>query len=97
MGFIIPNIVDASAKVSKHSQIDKGVFIGKHVVVNAGAVIGQGAIINSGAIVEHDCEIGEFVHIAPGTVLCGGVKSAGIPILVQTVLSNREFILAQIV
>jgi len=45
MGFIIPNIVDASAKVSKHSQIDKGVFIGKHVVVNAGAVIGQGAII----------------------------------------------------
>jgi len=74
MGFIIPNIVDASAKVSKHSQIDKGVFIGKHVVVNAGAVIGQGAIINSGAIVEHDCEIGEFVHIAPGTVLCGGVK-----------------------
>jgi len=56
MGFIIPNIVDASAKVSKHSQIDKGVFIGKHVVVNAGAVIGQGAIINSGAIVEHDCE-----------------------------------------
>jgi len=61
----MPNIVDASAKVSKHSQI---------VVVNAGAVIGQGAIINSGAIVEHDCEIGEFVHIAPGTVLCGGVK-----------------------
>jgi len=44
MGFIIPNIVDASAKVSKHSQIDKGVFIGKHVVVNAGAVIGQGAL-----------------------------------------------------
>jgi len=55
-------------------KLTKEFFIGKHVVVNAGAVIGQGAIINSGAIVEHDCEIGEFVHIAPGTVLCGGVK-----------------------
>ncbi|HOM02481.1 MAG TPA: acetyltransferase [Acetivibrio sp.] len=74
MGFIIPNIVDASAKVSKHTQIGKGVFIGKQAIVNAGAVIGNGAIINSGAIIEHDCEIGEFVHIAPGTVLCGGVK-----------------------
>ncbi|WP_243467106.1 acetyltransferase [Acetivibrio straminisolvens] len=74
MGFAIPNIVDTSAKVSKYAQIDKGVFIGKQAIVNAGAVIRQGAIINSGAIVEHDCEIGEFVHIAPGTVLCGGVK-----------------------
>ncbi|HHV30193.1 acetyltransferase [Acetivibrio mesophilus] len=74
IGFIIPNIVDASSEVSKYARIGKGVFIGKQAIVNAGAVICDGTIINSGAIVEHDCEIGEFVHIAPGTVLSGGVK-----------------------
>lgn len=73
-GFIIPNIIDPSAVVSRNAFIDKGVFIGKHAVINAGAVIKKGVIINTGAIVEHDCVIEEFVHIAPGAVLCGGVQ-----------------------
>ena len=24
-------------------------------------------------MIEHDCEIGEFAHISPGTVICGQV------------------------
>lgn len=31
------------------------------------------AIINSGAIIEHECRIGQFVHVAPGATLCGRV------------------------
>ncbi|MFX9699986.1 acetyltransferase, partial [Acinetobacter baumannii] len=31
-------------------------------------------IVNTGAIVEHDCEIGSFVHAAPRALLCGDVK-----------------------
>lgn len=73
IGYEIPNIIDSSAKVSKHAQIEKGVFIGKNAIVNAGAVIQNGGIINSGSIIEHDCNIGVFVHIAPGTVLGGEV------------------------
>lgn len=30
-------------------------------------------IINTGAIVEHDCTIGNFVHVSPGCTLCGSV------------------------
>ncbi len=73
IGYSIPNIIDLSSKVSRHAKIGKGVFIGKQAIVNAGAVINRGAIINSGAIVEHNCQIGEFVHLAPGVVLGGEV------------------------
>lgn len=30
-------------------------------------------IINTGATVDHDCVVGDFVHLAPGTHLAGGV------------------------
>jgi acetyltransferase-like isoleucine patch superfamily enzyme len=31
-------------------------------------------ICNTGCIIEHECIIGDFVHIAPGAVLCGNVS-----------------------
>lgn len=43
-------------------------------LVNTGAEIGAGVIINSGAIVEHDSIIGNYCHLAPGSVVCGGVN-----------------------
>lgn len=73
LGFTIPSIIDSTACVSKYSQIESGVFIGKQAVVNAGAAINICSIINTSSIVEHDCVIGEFAHIAPGTVLGGEV------------------------
>ena len=33
----------------------------------------RGAIVNTNASVDHDCVIGEFVHIAPGTAIGGDV------------------------
>lgn len=38
-----------------------------------GARVGCGVIVNTGAQVDHDCAIGDFVHLGPGSVLCGGV------------------------
>ena len=32
------------------------------------------AIVNTNASVDHDCRIGEFVHVAPGVAICGGVR-----------------------
>lgn len=73
IGFEIPIIIDASAKVSKYAKIGQGVFVGKHSVINAGTKVQKGSIINSGSIVEHDCQIGAFSHIASGAVLGGEV------------------------
>jgi len=47
-------------------------------VVNPGARIGAGVIVNSNAVAEHDTQIGDFCHMAPGSVAGGGaVLGAG--------------------
>jgi sugar O-acyltransferase (sialic acid O-acetyltransferase NeuD family) len=62
-------IIDASARVALH-----GVMIAANVTINPLAKIGTGVICNTGCIIEHECEVGAFAHIGPGTVLCGNVK-----------------------
>jgi acetyltransferase-like isoleucine patch superfamily enzyme len=34
-------------------------------------VVGRHVILNTASTVDHDCRIGDFVHIAPGAILCG--------------------------
>jgi len=74
IGFVIPTIIDPSAVIADDVRIGEGTFIGKYVVVNAGSCIGKMCIINTGSIVEHENQVGDFTHIAVGTVLCGNVK-----------------------
>lgn len=66
--------VDPSAKVSRTAVINPSTYIGKSVIVNAQAKIGKGVILNSGCIIEHECKLSDYVHIAPGAVLCGNVS-----------------------
>lgn len=73
IGYSLPIIADSTAIISEKVEVEEGTFIGKGVIVNAGVHIGKMCIINTGAIVEHDCQIGDFSHIAVGTVLCGDV------------------------
>lgn len=73
-GLVLPNIIDKSAVLSQNVSMGEGSFIGKGVIIGAGAVLGKGCIINTGAIIEHGASIGDFVHIAPGCVLCGNVS-----------------------
>ena len=57
----------------------EGVVLGAGTVVMAGAVInpgvriGKGCIINTCSSVDHDCNVGDYVHIAVGSYLCGTV------------------------
>lgn len=74
IGYSLPMICDPTSVISKKAIIDEGTFVGKGAIVNSGARIGKMCILNTGSIVEHDCEIGDFTHIAVGTVLCGDVK-----------------------
>jgi sugar O-acyltransferase (sialic acid O-acetyltransferase NeuD family) len=38
------------------------------------ATLGRGVLLNTKASVDHDCVIGDFVHIAPGATLGGDVQ-----------------------
>ena len=42
-------------------------------IIQSCANIGKHCIINTGASIDHDCQIEDFVHISPGSVLCGNV------------------------
>jgi sugar O-acyltransferase (sialic acid O-acetyltransferase NeuD family) len=74
IGYSIPNIIDPSAVIGEHVSLGEGIFVGKNAVINAGSRVENGAIINTGAIVEHECVIEDFAHVAPGSVICGGVR-----------------------
>ena len=71
---ILENVIDQYAVVSKSAFIGLGVFASKGVLVNAFSKIDNFTILNTGCIIEHECEIGKAVHIAPGAVLAGNVK-----------------------
>ena len=73
-GYHIPVVIDRTAVIASQVCLEQGIYVGKKAVVNAGSRIRKCAIINTGAIIEHDCDIGEFVHVSSGSVLCGGVE-----------------------
>jgi len=73
IGFSIPNVIDPSAIISQNASLEEGIFVGKNAIVNAGSEVGVCSIVNSGSIVEHDALIGDFVHLAPGSVINGAV------------------------
>ena len=99
MGFVFPVIVDPSAIISESAEIDEGTFIGKGAIVNAEAKIGKMAIINTMALIEHECVVGEFVHIAVAAVLCGQVEVGKAALIGAnaTVLQCRKILEKQIV
>lgn len=73
--FSFESVIASTAEVSCYSYIEPGVQVLNSAVVQAGSIIREGTIINTGSIVEHDCHIGIFNHLAPGTTLSGQVKT----------------------
>ncbi|PYV16464.1 MAG: transferase [Acidobacteria bacterium] len=65
--------------VHRTAYVHPTVELGPGTVVFAGAVvqpdarIGSHCIINTCATIDHDCVLKDFVHIAPGVNLAGGV------------------------
>ncbi len=72
-GASVVSVIHPAAKVSPYAKLGSGVVVFANAVINADAVVGTGAIINTGAVVEHDCRVGECVHVSPNATLAGGV------------------------
>ncbi|CDC00762.1 putative acetyltransferase [Bacteroides sp. CAG:443] len=43
------------------------------VIIQACTQIGKHCIVNTGASIDHECVIGDFVHISPKVTLCGNI------------------------
>ena len=74
IGFTLPQIRHPSAFISPSATIAQGTVIMAMATVGTLACVRDLAIINTGAIVEHDNDVGEAAHIAPGVVLAGRVR-----------------------
>jgi len=73
-GVDLLNVIHPSASISAKVQFGIGNFISRNVSVNVLVEIGDICILNTGCIIEHECIIGNGVHIAPGAVLAGNVE-----------------------
>ncbi len=71
---IFPIVQHPSAILSENARIGAGNVFCARAVVIAGTIIGRLCIVNTGATIDHDCFLGDFVHIAPGVNLCGSVS-----------------------
>ncbi len=73
IGFKLPVIIHPNAVVARDVAFGEGTFVAASATINPGTKVGKNVIINNSSSVDHDCNIGDFVHIAPGAVLCGTV------------------------
>lgn len=68
------NFIHQSAVLSNNIVFGTGDMIMHGVIVQVNTRIGNHVILNTGSRIDHDCVIGDYVHIAPGAVLCGTVS-----------------------
>ncbi len=73
LGFDFPAIVAPTAVVGEEVELGFGTVVFDGAVINSGAVTGSACIVNTNSTVEHDCRLGDNVHIASGATLSGGV------------------------
>lgn len=62
-------IIHPKAMIATNAVIDQGAVILAGAVINSNSRIGRHSIINSNVVVDHDCQVGEFSHLAIGTLL----------------------------
>ena len=74
LGGKIGTLIHPDAVIANDVEIGRGSVLMAGTVINSGAIIGNGCVINTASSVDHDCKVGEFVHIAVGAHLSGSVK-----------------------
>lgn len=67
-------LIHPDAVVAEDVVMGAGTVIMAGAVINPGAKIGKGCIVNTCSSVDHDCVIGDYVHVAVGSRLCGAVS-----------------------
>lgn len=67
-------LIHPDTVIAEDVEIGAGTVVMAGAVINPGVGIGKGCIINTCSSVDHDCEVGDYVHISVGSHLCGTVS-----------------------
>jgi len=73
LGLSFPLIISPDAVVNEEVSGGEGAVVMDGAVINSGAIIGRGAIVNTNSTIEHDVVLEDWVHVAPGATISGGV------------------------
>lgn len=73
-GIQIDSLTHPNASVCRTASIGFGTQILAHAVVASDTSVGKACIFNHRAAADHECILGDGVHLAPGSTLCGCVK-----------------------
>lgn len=66
-------LIHPNAVIADGVEIGDGTVVMAGVVINSGAKVGCGCIINTTSSIDHDCHVGDYVHVSVGSHLCGTV------------------------
>ena len=67
------SLVSPLSIISPSVNYAAGTLIVQGAIINVDSKLGKGVIINTSAGVDHDCDIGDYAHVCPGTRLAGEV------------------------
>jgi sugar O-acyltransferase (sialic acid O-acetyltransferase NeuD family) len=73
-GFQILSFRHPSAIVAADVELGEGSQVMAGAILQPGLRTGVNCILNTGVRVDHDCRLGDHVHVAPGVVLSGMVE-----------------------
>lgn len=72
-GIKIATLIHPAATVASDVVLDSGTAVMAGAVINPGAKTGKGCIINTCSSVDHDCVLGDYVHVSVGAHVAGTV------------------------
>ena len=73
-GILFGTAIHPSAQLGRDVTLGAGTVIMANSVINPGTRLGDHCIVNTAVSVDHDCVIGDFVHLSPGAHLGGTVQ-----------------------
>jgi sugar O-acyltransferase (sialic acid O-acetyltransferase NeuD family) len=98
-GLSVQSLIHPSASVCTSASIGAGSQILAQAIVASDARLGECCIINHRASVDHECVIGNGVHLAPSSTLCGCITvgnnvmiGAGAVVLPRLKIGNNTIV-----
>ena len=72
-GFTLTKLISKESKIAPNVKIGLGSLVMPGAIINSCAEVGEGVIVNTNSSIDHDCKLEDFVHVAPGATIAGGV------------------------
>lgn len=72
-GTVFGKAIHPTAILSPSAVIGEGTVVMQGSILQSCVQTGRHCIVNTGASIDHDCILGDFVHVSPHATLCGNV------------------------